>query len=120
MEGGYKKLIVWQEAKKLVVLTYQLTNNFPRCEEFGLKAQMRRAAVSVLANLAEGWLRRSIKDKLHFLEIAEGSLLELESEGEVCFEIKYWLQLEKNRFDAQKDKASYLLYKYKKVIENKS
>lgn len=116
MEGGYKKLIVWQEAKALVLLIYRLTNNFPRSEEFGLKSQMRRAAISVMSNMAEGWLRRSIKDKLHYIEIAEGSLLELESEAEICPEIKYWNKQEKEIFDKQKNKVAYLIFQYKRKI----
>lgn len=117
MEGGYKKLLVWQEAKNLVVLVYRLTEDFPRHEEFGLKGQMRRAAVSTMSNIAEGWLRRSGKEKLHFLEISEGSLLELESEADVCFEVNYWSAKKKERFDKQKNKVGYLLFKYKKKIQ---
>jgi four helix bundle protein len=117
MEGGYKKLIVWQEAKELVVLVYKLTKNFPKSEEFGLKSQMRRAVISVMSNIAEGWLRRSRKDKLHFLEISEGSLLELESQAEVCLEVKYWDQKKKEIFNKQKDKVAYLLFRYKTKIE---
>jgi len=114
--GGYRKLIVWIEAKRLTTLVYRLTENFPRSEEFGLKAQMRRAAVSIMSNIAEGWLRRSSKDKLHFLEIAEGSLLELESEGEICLEVGYWKEKEYQVFDKQRAKVAYLLYRYKKRI----
>lgn len=53
-ESGYKKLIVWQEAKKLVVLVYQITSLFPRTEDYALKDQMRRAVVSVLSQISEG------------------------------------------------------------------
>src|SRR3990170_4449876 len=79
---GYKNLILWQESKTFTILVYKLTENFPKSEEFGLKGQMRRASVSVMSQIAEGWLRKSIKDKLHYLEISEGSLLELESQAE--------------------------------------
>jgi len=114
--SGYRKLVVWLEAKKLTVLVYRLTENFPRSEEFGLKSQMRRAVVSIMSNVAEGWLRRSKKDKLRYLEIAEGSLLELESEGEVCLEVGYWKKKEYQLFDEQRARAGYLLYRYKKTI----
>lgn len=117
MERGYKKLIVWQEAKVLVVLIYRLTEDFPKSEEFGLKSQMRRAVISVMSNIAEGWLRRSKKDKLRYLEISEGSLLELESQAEVCFEVGYWSEKEKETFDKQAGRAGYLLFKYKRKIE---
>jgi four helix bundle protein len=116
MEGEYKKLIVWQEAKSLVVLVYELTKNFPKSEEFGLKSQMRRAAISIMSNIAEGWLRRSKKDKLHFLEISEGSLLELESQAEVCLAVGYWNQKKKEIFNKQQNKVAYLLFRYKSKI----
>jgi four helix bundle protein len=105
-------LIVWKEAKELTVLTYKLTSNFPKNEEYGLTIQMRKAAVSVMSQIAEGWVRRSKKDKLRFLEIAEGSLLELENQGEVAKAIGYWKDKEYLEFDKQRAKVSYLLYRY--------
>ena len=113
---GYRKLVVWQEAKKLVTAVYRLTENFPRAEDYALKGQMRRAAVSVLANLSEGWLRRSVKDKLHFLEMSEGSLLELEAEAEIAHEVGYWKMTEYEEFDKQRSKVAYLLFRYKQKI----
>ena len=98
-KSGYRNLIVWVESKNLTVLTYRLTEDFPRSEEFGLKGQMRRAAVSVMSQIAEGWLRRSKTDKLYRLEIAEGFLLELESQGEVAREVGYWADKKYEEFD---------------------
>lgn len=98
-------------------MVYQLTENFPKSEEFGLKSQMRRAAVSVISQIAEGWLRRSKKDKLHYLEIAEGSLFEIESQGEIVKEIGHWNAKEYRAFDAQRAKVAFLLYRYKKRID---
>lgn len=115
--SGYRNLIVWQEAKKLTILVYRLTENFPKSEEFGLKSQMRRASVSVMSQIAEGWLRRSKKDKLRYLEIAEGSLLEIESEGEVAKEVGYWDNQGYGEFDKQRARVAFLLYRYKKSIE---
>lgn len=117
LNSGYKKLIVWQEAKNLTILVYKLTGKFPKSEEYGLKSQMRRASVSVMSQIAEGWVRKSTKDKLHYLEIAEGSLLELESQGEIPTEVGYWTIKNYNEFDIQRAKVSYLLYKYKSKIE---
>lgn len=115
--SGYRNLIVWQEAKKLVILVYKLTEKFPKPEQYGLISQMRRAAVSILSNIAEGWLRRSSKDKLHYLEISEGSLLELESEAEVANELQYFSQEGYQKFDRQRAKVAFLLYQYKHKIE---
>lgn len=116
--SGYKNLILWQEAKNLTVLVYKLTEGYPKSEEFALKGQMRRSAVSVMSQIAEGWLRKSIKDKLHYLEIAEGSLLELESQGEIPTEVGYWTGEDYEQFNSQRAKVGYLLYRYKKAITN--
>ena len=114
--SGYKKLIVWKEALNLVILVYKLTANFPRSEEFGLKSQMRRASVSIISQIAEGWLRRSIKEKLHYLEIAEGSLLELETQGEVARAVKYWDKEKYEKFNDQRARVAYLLFRYKNKV----
>ena len=115
--SGYRNLIVWKEAKNLVVLIYRLIEDFPKNEEFALKGQMRRAAVSVISQIAEGWLRRSIKDKLHYLEIAQGSLLELESQAEVAKELGFLKLKNYQLFDNQRARVSYLLFKYTSKIE---
>jgi len=61
----------------------------PKSEDFGLKSQMRRAVVSSISNFVEGYLKKSTKEKLHFMEIAETSLLELEVQSEICLILKY-------------------------------
>ncbi|MCB9077078.1 MAG: four helix bundle protein [Anaerolineaceae bacterium] len=73
----FQQLEVWQEAHKLTLLVYKITKAFPSEEKFGLVSQMRRAAVSVPANIVEGFKRRSQRDKLRFYNIAEGSLEEV-------------------------------------------
>lgn len=72
----FQDLIVWQKAHKLVLQVYKYSEAFPKAEIFGLSSQLRRAAVSVAANIAEGFKKRGIKDKLNFLNIAQGSLEE--------------------------------------------
>ena len=74
----YRSLRVWQESRDLALEIYRLTSLFPTNERFGLVAQMRRAAVSVSSNLAEGCSRSSRRDFARFLEIALGSAFELE------------------------------------------
>lgn len=78
---GYHKLIIWQKARELVRLIYKYTEDFPKAEEFGLKGQLRRAAVSVILTIVEGHRRKSKKEFLHFLDIAVGSLTEVEAAG---------------------------------------
>lgn len=75
----YRELKVWQKAIDLVEQVYVLTNNFPNDEKFGLVSQMRRAAVSVPANIAEGYGRTHRGDYLRHLSFSRGSLLELET-----------------------------------------
>jgi four helix bundle protein len=73
----FRHLDAWKEAHRLVLITYELTKIFPQDERFGLIAQMRRAAVSIPANIAEGFKRRSLQEKIRFYNISEGSLEEL-------------------------------------------
>jgi len=74
---SFEKLTVWQRARKLSVVIYKTTREFPKEELFGLTSQMRRCAVSISSNIAEGTGRHSAKDKAPFTEIAYGSALEL-------------------------------------------
>jgi four helix bundle protein len=72
----FSDLIVWQKAHQYVLQVYEYSGGFPKTEIFGLSSQFRRAAVSVPANIAEGFKKRGIKDKARFLNIAQGSLEE--------------------------------------------
>lgn len=80
MKRKYQQLIVWQKAMLLVNRIYQLTQHFPENEKFGLTSQLRRAAVSVPSNIAEGSGRGSDKDFCRFLYQARGSLTEIETQ----------------------------------------
>lgn len=73
----FRDLIVWQKAHDLVIGIYVISRTFPREEVYGLTAQMRRAAVSIPANIAEGFRKRDNPDKARFFNIAEGSLEEV-------------------------------------------
>ena len=77
--GGYRDLIVWQRAMSIAEQTYVLTRLFPREEQFGLTSQARRAAVSIAANIAEGYGRGTRPAYSSFVRIAQGSLKELET-----------------------------------------
>ena len=87
MANTYKDLLVWQQAKTLAVAVYRATEQFPRSESFGLTSQMRRAAVSVASNIAEGQGRGSKPDFAKFLCMARGSLLELQTQLEIAAEL---------------------------------
>lgn len=85
----YSKLDVWLEARKLVNLLYDFSKLFPKEELFGLTNQMRRAAISVPSNIAEGCGRQTSKETIHFLHISRGSLYELETQFYLAFDQKY-------------------------------
>jgi four helix bundle protein len=73
---GFRDLTVWRKAHEFVLAVYEYTSGFPREETYGLTSQMRRAAISIPANIAEGFRRRSRPDKARFMNMAEGSLEE--------------------------------------------
>ena len=86
---SYKDLVVWQKGIALAKLIYQLTNNFPLEEKFGLVAQMRRAAVSIPSNIAEGQARHKTGEFIQFISHAEGSLAELDTQLILSIELKF-------------------------------
>ncbi|MDE1941449.1 MAG: four helix bundle protein [Patescibacteria group bacterium] len=82
-------LNAWQEGRKLVKAVYEKTAGFPAEERFGLTSQMRRSSVSIIANIAEGFGRISIKEKMNFYNQAHGSLTELQSHIYVAADLRY-------------------------------
>lgn len=85
----HHNLLVWQEGVNLVTTIYRLTSSFPSCEQYGLVSQMRRAAVSIPSNIAEGAARSTEKEFSYFLSIARGSLSELETQIIICKQLEY-------------------------------
>lgn len=86
---SFTDLVVWQEAHKLVLMVYKITKEFPKEEIFGLVSQMRRAAISVTSNIAEGFSRHSIKEKIQFYSISHGSLTELQNQLLISKDVGY-------------------------------
>jgi four helix bundle protein len=89
MASTYRDLIVWQKAMRLVTLVYQATQSFPKEEIYALTSQVRRCAVSMPSNFAEGNGRRSRSDYVRFLQISVGSLYELETQVEIAKNLGY-------------------------------
>ena len=89
MARDYKKIRAWQFADELAVMIYKTTSEFPKTEVFGMTSQMRRAAVSVPANIVEGSARQHTNEYLQFLHTAMGSLAELGYYIELCQKIGY-------------------------------
>ena len=86
---SFKDLKTWQEAHKLVLAIYACTKEFPNYETFGLSSQIRRAVVSISSNIAEGFSRRTAKEKTQFYYQANGSLVEVKSQLFVAKDLKY-------------------------------
>ena len=89
MNRPHKNLDVWKESVALATEIYKITSNFPKSEIYGIVSQMRRAAVSVPSNIAEGAARNSDKEFAQFLNIAGGSLSELDTQVEISFNLDY-------------------------------
>jgi len=109
MEKAHKKLNVWNEAIELVTKVYAVSSQFPENEKFGLTSQMRRAAVSIPSNIAEGAARQGAKDATQFFVIARGSLSELDTQLEIVLKLDFINIDEKNKLQLQIDKVDSLL-----------
>lgn len=88
-KNGFRELTVWKKSKDLAVYVYTLTNTGSFNRDFGMRDQIRRAAVSIPSNIAEGDARDTNKDSVRFLYIAKGSLAEIVTQLEICREIGY-------------------------------
>ena len=114
---SFEKLEAYQLSREYVRLIYQISEHFPAKEDYALTSQIRRAVVSVTSNIAEGTSRTSKKDKVHFLEIAYGSLLETVSQLQVAMDVGYITEAEYhmaiNQVEGIKSKLTYLRRSYK-------
>ena len=105
----HKNLIVWQQAMELVKDTYAFTKQLPKEEQFILVAQMRRAAISVPSNIAEGSARSTDREKANFYVIARGSLSELDTQVELCHSLKFVDGQDKDHLQERMDRVGALL-----------
>ncbi|MBI4063538.1 MAG: four helix bundle protein [Elusimicrobia bacterium] len=114
MAKTFKDLIVWKEAKLLVHSIYRQTSGFPKEETYGLISQMRRAALSVPSNIAEGWGSHSTdKQFLQYLNNASGSLAELESHIAIAADEGFLASAHKNQLEDQVKRISYLINRFR-------
>lgn len=114
---GFRKLKVWNEAHKLTLLVYRITDKFPRQELFGLTPQIRRAVVSIAANIVEGHVKHSKKEFLHHLDFANGSLVEVEYYLELARDLKYINNDEYETIENQRIIVGNLLHGFIKSIK---
>lgn len=116
--GSYVDLNVWKEGRELSKIIYQLTPQFPKEEQFGLTSQMRRAAISVTSNIAEGCGRSTANDCIRFYFISRGSIYELESQLYIAFDLDYIKQKQLEEILDQIEKCRKLLNGFIKYYQN--
>lgn len=112
---SFEELIVWQKVHVFVLTIYKLSETFPKNEIYGLTSQLRRAAVSIAANIAEGYKKKDYKNKINFLNIAESSLQECKYYIILCFDLHY---LNNKDLNNDLDEIAKLLSAYAKAIFN--
>ena len=105
----YRETVVWQKAMAAAREVYRLTPGLPREETYGMRSQITRAAVSVPANIAEGWARETLRDKAHFLAIAQGSLAETETLLTLCEDLDWFPKSETKDLRSLMDEISRML-----------
>jgi four helix bundle protein len=115
---NHRKLVAWQEAVNLVELIYRETSTFPRDETFGLTAQMRRSAVSISSNIAEGAGRNSSGELIQFLGIASGSRAELDTQLEIA--VRLGFIRENSEAFPQLDRVGKLLVGLRRSLKQRS
>lgn len=109
MLNSYKDLIVWQKAFDLSLMIYKITNNFPRCELYGLISQMRRNGVSIPSNIAEGYTRNNRREYIQFLYIAYASGAEFETQLLIAKALGYLNEEEFQRVNALLEEVMRML-----------
>ncbi|MBM3124083.1 MAG: four helix bundle protein [Chloroflexi bacterium] len=114
---AFRKLIVWQRAHELTLMIYKTSEKFPKHEVFGLTSQMRRAVVSVEANIAEGYALGTAPNYLRHLNISVGSLAETESHVEIAHDLQYLTDTNYEKLTDKAREIGYLLSRLKESIE---
>lgn len=109
MKYSFERLIVWQEARSFVKEIYIMLNKFPKFEQYALCDQIRRASISIPSNIAEGNSRNSNKEKIHYIEIAYGSLMETYCQLILSNDLNYLSDNDLNTIKPKIDSISKLL-----------
>ena len=117
MAFSFKDIIAWQKGYEFVLLTYKVTRQFPDFEKYGLSSQYQRAAVSIIANIAEGYKKLSKADKLRFMNISQGSLEECRCYIMLSKDLGYISEDEFQSLTFSIDGASFYLNAYCKAIK---
>ena len=116
----FEDIVAWQEARKLAAMVYALTSQGPFAKDFGLRDQIRRPAVSVASNIAEGFERNGNRELAKFLWIAKGSSGEVVSQLYTALDVGYVSQEQLIAISEQSRHCSYLIYKFIQSLKNSS
>lgn len=116
---SFRELRVWQAAMDLVEKVYSLTQGFPKHETYGLTSQIRRAAVSIPSNIAEGHTREHLKEYLHHLSMSQASLAELETQFEIAARLKYLLPADFKEFLVDANSLGRQMYSLRNALARK-
>lgn len=118
MIQSFKDIIAWQKAHIFVLSVYECTSSYPQIEKFGLSSQFQRAAVSIASNIAEGYRKKGILDKLRYLNISQSSLEECRYYIILSKDLNYINEKQYNQLNERLEEASRLLNAYYRGIKN--
>ena len=115
----FRDLLIWQKSMNLVTEVYQLTNKYPKEEIYGLTSQIRRSAISIPSNIAEGYGRNGNRDYLKFLNIAISSLFELQTQLEIGHNLKYCSEIEFSKINDETKEIERMLSSFIRKIKDR-
>jgi four helix bundle protein len=113
----HRDLEVWQKAMDFVLEVYSITSRFPKSEAYGLTSQLRRASISIPSNLAEGAGRKGNKEFMHFLNIAQGSISEFDTQLELAYRLQYINKQDYSNLINRVTEISNMLYGLAKALK---
>lgn len=116
---NYKNLEIWKLSKNICLFIYKITKDYPKEELYGITSQIRRCAVSIPSNIAEGYAKSSVKEQLKFIEIAYGSYYELNTQIEISYDLKYIDTDNYNNICVDLELLGKMLYGYKLSLQKK-
>lgn len=116
---NFRNLVCYQKGRLLVAEVYKIVKTLPSEERFALGDQLRRAAVSVTSNIAEGSGRQSLKDQAHFIELSYGSLMEVMSQIDIAFDLQYLSDKDYQKFEQMIEEEARILSGYRASLLSK-
>ena len=115
----FRDLLIWQKSMDLVTEVYLITNLFPKEEIYGLTSQIRRSAISIPSNIAEGYGREGNKDYLKFLNVSISSLFEMQTQLEIAYNLKYLNEIQFNKINEESKEIERMLSSFIRKIRER-